>query len=462
MGGALPRDADRTEAGGGRIMVPVFRLWPRSVLWSAVALCMLATSSAGLPWVGSARAADYPPSTRDLVEVDPARAGVMDRKREDYLPTGARIGSFLFLPEVLASIAYDDNITASGSNPKADGVVVVRPSAQLRSDWTRHFFSVDGFFESGTYLDYSEADYENYSVGSQARIDITRDASVFGYVRYLHGNELPGDGETDTEIAVPLPFDRLTAGARGDYRFNRLWLSAAMDVEDTSYASWLDGAPTYQDYRDGRVYTASGRIGYDLSPLTSLFLGASHDWSRFADSDFDGSQAAVTAGLKFEPTRLLRGEAFVGYQSWRSVSGALRDVAGLTYGANLAWFASPLLTVTFTGSQTVDGSNYLPPGDLGLVGSSVLTNNAGVRLDYELRRNVLLSAWIAYQNQQYEDYSRRDQKYLYGVEGRYLVSRNWQLALRYTYTDFDSNYDGINGVEDYTRSILTGSISYAY
>lgn len=412
----------------------------------------------------TALAADYPPSSRELVEVDPALASVADRQREDYRPTGLRLGSFLFYPEVLSSLSYDDNITASGSDAKADTIFVIRPSAQLRSDWTQHYFAVDGFFESGTYFKYSDADYQNYSVGTQGRLDITRDASVSGYARYLHGNELPGDGETDTEIALPLPYDQTTAGVRGDYRFNRMWTTGSFDFQDTQYDEWLDGAPTDQEYRNGQVYTLAGRVGYDISPLTSLFVGAGYAWSDYEDADFNGDEYEIVGGVKFEPSRLVSGEAFIGYKNWTSDSGDLMDVDGMTYGLNLAWFVSPLLTVTFTGSQTVDGSNYVPDPILepNLIGSSVLTSNAGVRLDYEFRRNILLAGWFAYQNQEYEDYPRNDDKYTYGVSGTYLINRNWQAGVRYTYTDFSSNFNGINGVEDYTRSIVLGSLKYAY
>jgi hypothetical protein len=409
-------------------------------------------------------AADYPPSTRDAEEVDPALASVRSRPREDYRPIGVPVGSFIFYPELRTSLSYDSNITASGSDPKSDWIFVVKPIAQLQSDWLRHYLAFDAFYESGNYFKYSDGDYQNYSFGTQGRLDISRDTYVSGYARYLHGHELPGDGETDTDIALPLPFDRTTAGVKFDNRFNRMWTVAAFDFQDTEYADTLDGAPTFQDYRDGQTYTAWGRIGYDISPLTSVFVGASYAWGEFDDTDFNGKQYTVTTGLKFEPSRLMRGEAFVGYKSWTSDSGDLDDVSGVTYGVNLAWFVTPLVTMTFTGNQTVDSSNYTPgpPYDDTLIGSSVLTSNAGVRVDYEFRRNILLGSWFAYQNQDYGDYPRDDDKYTYGASLTYLINRYWTAGLQYTYTDFSSNFNGINGVEDYTRNVVMGNLKLAY
>ncbi|HEY9215513.1 MAG TPA: outer membrane beta-barrel protein, partial [Ancylobacter sp.] len=109
-----------------------------------------------LPLVGMASAADYPPSAREAVEVDPALAGVADRKPEGYTPAGIPVGSFVFLPSLFLSSGYDTNITATNSNEKEDWLFIVRPAFQLQSNWTRHYLSFDSYFESGSYAKYSD------------------------------------------------------------------------------------------------------------------------------------------------------------------------------------------------------------------------------------------------------------------------------------------------------------------
>ncbi len=136
---------------------------------------------------------------------------------------------------------------------------------------------------------------------------------------------------------------------------------------------------TDQQYRDGQEYTVDGRVGYSISPLTSVFVGSTYQWSSYEDSNYNGDEYTVSGGIKFEPSRLLRGEVFVGYQSWSSDSGFLDDVSGLYYGANLAWFASPLMTVTLKARQKVDSSNFEFDG---IDGSSINTSDLGVRVDY--------------------------------------------------------------------------------
>ncbi|CAN5246774.1 hypothetical protein BH09ACT9_BH09ACT9_50340 [soil metagenome] len=416
-------------------------------------------SLAMLPMVGIASATDYPPSARAAVEVDPALAGVAERKPEGYTPAGIPVGSFVFLPSLFLSSGYDTNITATNSNEKEDWLFIVHPAFQLQSNWTRHYLSFDSYFESGSYARYSDADFQNYSFGTNGRIDVSADLELFGYARYSHLNELPGDDETDTGLTAPLPYDQFTAGAAVRKEFNNLWTRVSFDFRDRDFDDFIDNVPTDQDYRDGQDYTVAGRVGYKISPLTSVFVNGSYRWYEMEDTDYNASSYAITTGLQFEPSRLLRGEVFVGYSEWTSDNGFLDDAPSLTYGANLAWFVSPLATVTFTANQETLTTNYAFDG---IDGSSVLSSDFGVRLDYELRRNIVLSGWFGYQNQDYQDYPRDDHQFTYGAEMRYLINRYATAKLNYNYIDFDTNFNNINGAESYTRSIITAGLTLSY
>jgi len=420
----------------------------KSKLTVAAVSVLLASASGGF-----AVAADYPPSAK-TGPADPAMQGVLERTR----PPGVPVGSFLFLPSLFASAGYNSNITASGVNEKSDALFIVRPAAQLQSNWNRHFLSFDTYFESGSYADYSTANWENYSFGTNGRIDVSADLEIFGYARFSHLNELPGDDETDTGLTSPLPYDQTTAGVGFRKEFNRLWTRVLFDYRNRSFDNFLDGVPTDQQYRDGQDYTLTGRMGYFISPLTSVFVEGKYRWSFMEDTNFDAEQYWITTGLQFEPSRLTRGEVFVGYTDW-STDGTLDSVPHFTYGANLNWFATPLLTVTFTALQDVLTSNYAVGG---IEGSSVLSSTFGIRGDYEWRRNLLLSAWFSYNNQDYYNLPRDDDQYTAGAELRYLINRYATARLTYSYTDFTSNFNGINGVEDYDQSIVSAGIVLTY
>ncbi|MCJ8141378.1 outer membrane beta-barrel protein [Ancylobacter sp. A5.8] len=410
-----------------------------------------------VPLASVAMAADYAPTTRKAVEVDPALAPVGERMA--YKPDGVQVGSFTLLPALGLSTGYDTNITATNTNTKEDWLFIVRPSLLLRSDWTRHMLLLDTYFESGSYAKYSDADYQNYSFGARGRIDVTDDFYLTSFLRWSHLNELPGDDEVDTGLTEPLGYDQTVAGVGLRKDFNRMWVTADFKFRDRDFDNFVDGVPSNQQYRDGQTYTVSGRVGYEISPLTSLFVGGGNSWYNMEDSDYNATQWNVVGGVVFEPSRLMRGEAYIGYGEWTSDNGDLSRVPNVNYGLDLAWFVSPLLTVTFSGAQEVLTSNY---NYLGFDGSAVLNSTFGVRADYELRRSIILSGWFNYENQNYEDFARDDDQYVYGAQVRYVMNRYAEWKLNYSYTDFDTNFNGINGAESYTRNVILGTLTLTY
>ena len=64
--------------------------------------------------------------------------------------------------------------------------------------------------------------------------------------------------------------------------------------------------------------------------------------------------------------------------------------------------------------------------------------------EHELLRNVLLSAYVAYVNSDFQGISRTDDQYETNVEGRYLLNRNLSLNADLTYTKRDSNVIGVS------------------
>lgn len=120
---------------------------------------------------------------------------------------------------------------------------------------------------------------------------------------------------------------------------------------------------------------------------------------------------------------------------------------------------TPLVTATFTAGQEVLTSNFVYEG---FNGSAVVSSTAGVRLDYEFRRNIILSSWFNYLNQDYDEYPRDDNQYAVGAELKYFINRFAVAKFNYAYTDFDTNFNNINGAESYTRNVFTAGLMLAY
>ena len=94
------------------------------------------------------------------------------------------------------------------------------------------------------------------------------------------------------------------------------------------------------------------------------------------------------------------------------------------------------MTVTLKGNRSVDES--------GLAGSPArVDSNVEVTLDYELRRNLIVSPSIAYSHEDYPGSSRIDNVFAPELKIDYLVNRNLTLGLGYTYVLRESNVSGV-------------------
>ena len=102
---------------------------------------------------------------------------------------------------------------------------------------------------------------------------------------------------------------------------------------------------------------------------------------------------------------------------------------------------TPLTTIRVEAASRVEETTT--PG-----ASGFLDQSAGLRVDHELMRNVIVGARASYANQDYEGVARSDDVIRAGLGLDYLINRNFSVGLGYDYTDRDSNVPGL----DYTRN----------
>jgi hypothetical protein len=139
----------------------------------------------------------------------------------------------------------------------------------------------------------------------------------------------------------------MEGGATVNKRFNRFWTSFGFgarhdDYDDTS----IDGMNVDQDFRDGERFVVVSRVGYDVSPLTAIFAETAHNWRTYDEDLFESDGIRVVGGVKFEPTRVVKGQVYAGWLEQSYDSDELEDISTWTLGGLLAWHPSPLLTVT--------------------------------------------------------------------------------------------------------------------
>jgi hypothetical protein len=400
---------------------------------------------------GSAFAAD--PETTDL------RGSVAERPRPSYDAVGIRAGAFMILPQASVSEKYNDNIYATDTNETDDFITTLGASIAVNSGWSRHALNLNAGVSKDIYADNTGENRLDWNVGANGRLDVTRDTRLSGGASYAQLHEDRGDPNSPAAAAEPTEYDLLSANAAFDQRFNRLTARVSGGYENYDYkdVAATGGGIIDQDDRDRVQYEEALRFGYDVSPDTNVYVQGTLNQRDYdlspptVPTNRDSDGYAVAVGSDFRLSSLAQGGIFVGYQSQSYDNPAFSDVSGLSYGADVEWYTTPLTTVTFSAAATVEETTSVGA-------SGYLSQTVGIRVDHELLRNVLLNGRVSYANDDYEGISRTDDIVRAGLGVDYLVNRNFTLGLGYDFTNKNSNVAGV----DYTRNqiglTLTGKL----
>lgn len=367
---------------------------------------------------------------------------------------GIRVGSFILLPEASSSIVYDDNVFASPTNSEGDFYTNLDARVGVVSNWSRHALEL---YAGGGGKFYNDFDSENVgygNVGIAGRLDIQRDFYVKAYGQYAYGYEERGSGESFQNFLEPVEKQTLGAGVLVHKRFNRLWGEIEGTVSDEDFFDARTALGEIdQSFRNGTAYEVSARIGYEISPKTSVFVENSYDTREFEDSRVDGDGYKVGAGFRYELTRITSAEAAIGYRHYDPSQANFDGIDDWYYRAKLRWDATPLLTVALVGSRDV-GS----PSQDG-AGSNRINTEVGLRADYAWRRDVTLNAGLAFGAAEYVD-SGRDDDYYRLTAGADYWFRPWlSFWANYSYLDYESD---VVPTIDYDKSVVSVGVRAQY
>lgn len=359
---------------------------------------------------------------------------VSARPRADYQAAGVRAGSFMVYPKLTTTLEHNDNIYVSKTGKQDDNVWHVNPELSVVSNWNRH--SLTAYVRGGfnRFSDNSSENSDDFGVGADGRIDITRNTLVNTGASFTRSTEPRTSPNAPAAAKEPTQFDTSNAYLGASQEFNRLKLATRLDLTKFNYDDTPNkaGGVIDQDYRDRTVTSLMARADYAVSPDTALFLevtGNKRDYRQAKPAvalnrDSDGVQ--VLAGANFELGALTRGELGVGYIKQNYDDVAAKDIDGFAARAQVEWFPTQLTTITLTGARTIEES-----GDPTIAG--YLSTNSSLRIDHELLRNVLLSANVSSGKDEYQGIDRDDKNTGAGVSATYLLNRNIGVALNYSY-----------------------------
>jgi len=366
---------------------------------------------------------------------------VMSRARPDYDPIGLRLGGFLLYPELAVQESYDRNIFATPTNERSDFITAIEPSLNLKSNWNNHALNFKADAQILKYADHSSEDQDNYSFGTDGRLDIQRDSRVYGGASYAVRHE-SRYSPNDLGGREPTKYDVFSANLSPEKDFNRLSVRLDGNLDRFTYSNNATGAGAViaEDQRDRTEYQIGIKPTYELAPLRQIYGLIAYNWRDY-DSNLvfgfnrDCTGYTLAVGARCDIPGILFADVYLGYREQNFEDSRLASASGPAGGAKLTWNVTRLTTVT--GLVTREVQETILTGS-----SSYFATKAEARVDHELLRNLILNGSIGYENDAFEGINRTDDFVVLGAGAKYLINRNFALSGGYTFRTRSSDAAG--------------------
>jgi hypothetical protein len=389
------------------------------------------------------------PDSRE--EVAPEDTPVKNRRQPGYEPVGIRAGSWMFSPSLISGGFYDSNVFSSNTLKRSDIAAVFEPSLRANTLWEHHGIDITLDTQSTVYKQNSGLDQTNASLTGNAWYDIAHDLAVLTNFEAAHLNEGVGTLTSPANAVQPTPYNLLSGDVSLRKDLNRVTTSIGVRTDSYEYGSTRaqNGTIIDQSSRDGQIYSIHGRIDYAFSSTLGWFGGVEgnqRDIRGVPGHTLDSQGYRALSGVKVELTSLISGEFGAGYVQQRFDDPTIGTIEGPTYRARLMWRPTRLLDVHFSAEQIVTET-----ADTSAVG--VLGNALQLGVDYELRRNVIISLAGGYESDRFFGEVRKDHVITSDERIKYLLSRFGAISLYHQYTarssdiptfNFDKHQVGIN------------------
>jgi hypothetical protein len=384
---------------------------------------------------------------------------VRDRPRPEYEALGVRWGAFRLYPEITVGASYDDNIYATETNAIEDRISELAGNLSLRSQGDRLPISVYGSGASRSYSDNPIEDYVDWEGGGSIGSSLARRTAVSLSGDYTQNHESRGE-PTFPSAAVERPRVETGSGAvevTHAFASGRINVNVDRESADFEDAKLADGALFDQDFRDRDTRTLEVRGDIVVGQSTAVFVRAIHQERDYRlDSDIDGINRDATSdqllgGVTLDISNLLRGEVGLGVLDLDNDDPSQSDSDSVAISSNVELYVTQLMTATIDVQRTSEAADIA--GFASYVGTNVTLG-----LDYEIRRNLILSATFARTRREYEGVNEPDRSEVAGASAQWLVNR--RVNVDFDYTLVESVWRA-QAARSYTERIFAVAVSFA-
>ena len=407
----------------------------------------------------------YGDDTISLLSPRPRAVARNDAPNRDY--TGLPLGGWMFYPRFFVGGMYDDNVYQTSTNRTDAAGIRLVPSlvGDYASGVHKTTVYADGDFR--IYPSYGSGDTTNLIAGFVHTWEVERDLTVRAQGEYARHTDMYNSGflysptGSITTIASPQRYNTFFGSLSGVKSFDRFFVGLAGTVTGTTYDA-LDAANGVytqsfsQTYRDNVVFTGSGRLGYAITPIVYAFTEAGGNTRSFNDSIYNSDGYRVVGGLGTTRIGLFRGEIYAGYQRQIYDTPGFGSPGSPVYGGRIFWYPTRAITLSASLDETYQDSGLLQSGNP--TGSAAHVTTAALNASYAMARDWTASVHGGFSDVSYILGGRHDHLWSAGTTINYELRRNLLLTLDYTFTAGLSNTYGA----DYTRNVVSLGGTYKY
>lgn len=349
---------------------------------------------------------------------------VLEQPRPDYNPLGVALGSMKLFPSVDIGAGATSNTYLTSTNHIASPFLYQQAAARLASGWSRHSLQITGSTTQREYLGQSKRNEDIWSLDATGRLEIYDTITVDANVNASRNFENLFSGEVTSNVAALSSYRRNFESLKTTYTSGRIRLFALLDHASFEFSSvpLLAGGEQDQRDRNRQITRLTGQFEYARTPSVALFAQISSSDTVFSRPlrtgfpNLDSKAIRFLGGANIDISGRVRGTIGIGYSIRNYDAGIYRTIRGLSVETRLEAFITPRVTIGFTGRRAIQDSTQ---GSFNPLWNTSFT----VRGDYELLRNLILSASSSYSHLSYLNNDRKDNIYGPSVSARYLASR---------------------------------------